>query len=233
MGLQVTPHHIHVTKEKIKKLKDLIASIDSNAFYDWKILQRFAGHFNQTVSFSLFGSHILGPIYLAIKNKADFRFTPRYINDLKYVVNHVYDLRLREKPKNVIPKVAADATLTHGGISTRQGEEIQLAFSEQRPVHVQELLIALVALLCFEPKGLLTDSTFVVHKQLHTLPYAVAAVGHYLLRRAKVTYVHTSMNPADPVSRLLANHSLPRWQSVVHTSLEKPLYIPWSLLRSP
>ncbi|ANN02857.1 polymerase [Tibetan frog hepatitis B virus] len=233
MGLQITPTHIHVTKEKFQKLHDLLTSINTDVFYDWKILQRFAGHFNQIVAFSLFGSHILGPIYLAITNKADFCFTKSYVTDLRYVLNHVYDLRLRASPKHIVPSVAADATLTHGGIATRQGEEIQLTFSEQRPVHVQELLIALVALLCFVPKGLLSDSTFVVHKQLHTLPYALAAVGHYLLSRAKVTYVHTSLNPADPVSRLLANHSAPRWPLLVHTSLVKPLYIPWSLLRSP
>nr|QBF43995.1 polymerase [Tibetan frog hepatitis B virus] len=233
MGLQITPTHIHVTKDKFQKLRNLLASIDPDVFYDWKILQRFAGHFNQTVKFSLFGSHILGPIYLAITNKADFQFTRSYITDLKYALNHVYDLRLHKKPKHVVPSIAVDATLTHGGIVNRQGEEIQLTFSAQRPVHVQELLIALVALLCFVPKGLISDSTFVVYNQLHVLPYALSAVGHYLLSRAKVTYVNTALNPADPVSRLLANQSLPRWHSVVHTSLQRPLYIPWSLLRSP
>lgn len=146
----------------------MLKNIDKS--YDHKILQRFVGCLNSPKHCV----EMLIPAYLAATQKRDFQFSSTDKALLYKMTTGVCRLALSPKQTRPLPRVATDATLTHGAISRVTGRIAVFPFSKIRPVDMQELLMVLLCTLVIKPKVIMPDSMYVLHKHYSSLPWHFA-----------------------------------------------------------
>lgn len=96
-----------------------------------------------------------------------------------------------------IPKLVTDATLKGEVISHTTGKLSSHHFTGPRPIHIQELLMASVAVSLIKPQSLIHDSTFICWKYLRFLPWRFAPWARQTLSQVKVYWTSSKFNPAD------------------------------------
>nr|WFP21467.1 P protein [Duck hepatitis B virus] len=225
LGYQIDQKFMKIEESRWKELRTVIKEIKIGAWYDWKCIQRFVGHLNFVLPFTKGNIEMLKPMYAAITNKVNFSFSSAYRTLLYKLTMGVCKLTIRPKSSVPLPRVATDATPTHGAISHITGGSAVFAFSKVRDIHIQELLMVCLAKLMIKPRCILSDSTFVCHKRYQTLPWHFAMLAKQLLSPIQLYFVPSKYNPADGPSR----HKPPDWTALTYTPLSKAIYIPHRL----
>nr|P30028.1 RecName: Full=Protein P; Includes: RecName: Full=DNA-directed DNA polymerase; Includes: RecName: Full=RNA-directed DNA polymerase; Includes: RecName: Full=Ribonuclease H [Duck hepatitis B virus strain China]AAA45745.1 polymerase [Duck hepatitis B virus] len=225
LGYQIDQKFMKIEEDRWKELRTVIKKIKVGAWYDWKCIQRFVGHLNFVLPFTKGNLEMLKPMYAAITNKVNFSFSSAYRTLLYKLTMGVCKLAIKPKSSVPLPRVATDATPTHGAISHITGGSAVFAFSKVRDIHIQELLMVCLAKLMIKPRCILTDSTFVCHKRYQTLPWHFAMLAKQLLSPMQLYFVPSKYNPADGPSR----HKPPDWTALTYTPLSKAIYIPHRL----
>nr|WFP21461.1 P protein [Duck hepatitis B virus] len=221
LGYQIDQKFMKIEESRWKELRTVIKKIKIGAWYDWKCIQRFVGHLNFVLPFTKGNIEMLKPMYAAITNKVNFSFSSAYRTLLYKLTMGVCKLAIRPKSSVPLPRVATDATPTHGAISHITGGSAVFAFSKVRDIHIQELLMVCLAKLMIKPRCILSDSTFVCHKRYQTLPWHFAMLAKQLLSPIQLYFVPSKYNPADGPSR----HRPPDWTALTYTPLSKAIYI--------
>nr|AXK47347.1 P [Duck hepatitis B virus] [Duck hepatitis B virus] len=225
LGYQIDEKYMKIEESRWKELRTVIKKIKVGTWYDWKCIQRFVGHLNFVLPFTKGNIEMLKPMYAAITNKVNFSFSSAYRTLLYKLTMGVCKLAIRPKSSVPLPRVATDATPTHGAISHITGGSAVFAFSKVRDIHIQELLMVCLARLMIKPRCILSDSTFVCHKRYQTLPWHFAMLAKQLLSPIQLYFVPSKYNPADGPSR----HRPPDWTALTYTPLSKAIYIPHRL----
>lgn len=225
LGYEINEHYIQIEDQRWTELRTVIKKITVGKWYDWKCIQRLIGHIQFVLPFTKGNSEMLKPMYLAVKEQVNFSFSSRYRNLLYKLTMGVCRLTLNPKVSLPLPRVATDATLTHGAISHITGGSAVFTFSKVRDIHVQELLMSCLAMLMIKPRCLLSDSTFVCHKRYMTLPWNFAVLSKQILAKVPIYYVPSKYNPADGPTR----KKPPDWTALTYTPLSKTPYIPHRL----
>nr|AFY97767.1 polymerase [Parrot hepatitis B virus] len=225
LGYEINEQYIQIEDSRWTELRTVIKKISVGKWYDWKCIQRLIGHIQFVLPFTKGNSEMLKPMYLAVKEQVNFSFSSRYRNLLYKLTMGVCRLTLNPKVSLPLPRVATDATLTHGAISHITGGSAVFTFSKVRDIHVQELLMSCLAMLMIKPRCLLSDSTFVCHKRYMTLPWNFAVLSKQLLGKVPIYYVPSKYNPADGPTR----KKPPDWTALTYTPLSKTPYIPHRL----
>nr|WDY73552.1 polymerase [Duck hepatitis B virus] len=225
LGYQIDQKFMKIEESRWKELRTVIKKIKIGTWYDWKCIQRFVGHLNFVLPFTKGNIEMLKPMYAAITNKVNFSFSSAYRTLLYKLTMGVCKLAIRPKSSVPLPRVATDATSTHGAISHITGGSAVFAFSKVRDIHIQELLMVCLAKIMIKPRCILSDSTFVCHKRYQTLPWHFAVLAKQLLSPIQLYFVPSKYNPADGPSR----HRPPDWTALTYTPLSKAIYIPHRL----
>nr|WDY73549.1 polymerase [Duck hepatitis B virus] len=225
LGYQIDQKFMKIEESRWKELRTVIKKIKVGTWYDWKCIQRFVGHLNFVLPFTKGNIEMLKPMYAAITNKVNFSFSSAYRTLLYKLTMGVCKLAIRPKSSVPLPRVATDATPTHGAISHITGGSAVFAFSKVRDIHIQELLMVCLAKIMIKPRCILSDSTFVCHKRYQTLPWHFAMLAKQLLSPIQLYFVPSKYNPADGPSR----HRPPDWTALTYTPLSKAIYIPHRL----
>nr|AAR89934.1 polymerase protein [Duck hepatitis B virus] len=225
LGYQIDQRYMKIEESRWKELRTVIKKIKIGEWYDWKCIQRFVGHLNFVLPFTKGNIEMLKPMYAAITNQVNFSFSSAYRTLLYKLTMGVCKLQIKPKSSVPLPRVATDATPTHGAISHITGGSAVFAFSKVRDIHVQELLMTCLAKIMIKPRCLLSDSTFVCHKRYQTLPWHFAMLAKQLLKPIPLYFVPSKYNPADGPSR----HKPPDWTALTYTPLSKAIYIPHRL----
>nr|CAA52700.1 polymerase [Duck hepatitis B virus] len=225
LGYQIDENFMKIEESRWKELRTVIKKIKVGEWYDWKCIQRFVGHLNFALPFTKGNIEMLKPMYAAITNQVNFSFSSSYRTLLYKLTMGVCKLRIKPKSSVPLPRVATDATPTHGAISHITGGSAVFTFSKVRDIHVQELLMSCLAKIMIKPRCLLSDSTFVCHKRYQTLPWHFAMLAKQLLKPIQLYFVPSKYNPADGPSR----HKPPDWTAFPYTPLSKAIYIPHRL----
>nr|AAR89939.1 polymerase protein [Sheldgoose hepatitis B virus] len=225
LGYEIDSTYMKIEESRWKELRTVIKKIKVGEWYDWKCIQRFVGHLNFVLPFTKGSTEMLKPMYAAITNQVNFSFSSAYRTLLYKLTMGVCKLQIKPKVSVPLPRVATDATPTHGAISHITGGSAVFAFSKVRDIHVQELLMSCLAKLMIKPRCLLSDSTFVCHKKFHSLPWHFAMLAKQLLNPIQLYFVPSKYNPADGPSR----HKPPDWTALTYTPLSKAIYIPHRL----
>nr|WDY73504.1 polymerase [Duck hepatitis B virus] len=225
LGYQIDEKFMKIEESRWQELRTVIKKIKVGAWDDWKCIQRFVGHLNFVLPFTKGNIEMLKPMYAAITNKVNFSFSSAYRTLLYKLTMGVCKLAIRPKSSVPLPRVATDATPTHGAISHITGGSAVFAFSKVRDIHIQELLMVCLARLMIKPRCILSDSTFVCHRRYQTLPWHFAMLAKQLLSPIQLYFVPSKYNPADGPSR----HRPPDWTALTYTPLSKAIYIPHRL----
>ncbi|AAA45748.1 polymerase [Ross's goose hepatitis B virus] len=225
LGYLIDDKFMKIEDQRWNELRQVIKKIQIGKWYDWKCIQRFIGHLNFILPFTKGNVEMLKPMYHAVTHKVNFSFSSSYRTLLYKLTMGVCKLRLNPKVSLPLPRVATDATLTHGAISHITGGCAVFTFSKVRDIHIQELLMACLAKLMIKPRCLLTDSTFVIHKRYQTLPWHFAVLAKQLMQNIQLYFVPSKYNPADGPTR----HKPPDWTALTYTPLSKAIYIPHRL----
>nr|CAD29590.1 polymerase [Crane hepatitis B virus] len=225
LGYVIDEQFMKIEESRWIELRQVIKKIQIGQWYDWKCIQRFVGHLNFVLPFTKGNIEMFKPMYAAITNQVNFSFSSAYRTLLYKLTMGVCKLRLKPKASVPLPRVATDATPTHGAISHITGGSAVFTFSKVRDIHVQELLMTCLAKLMIKPRCLLSDSTFVCHKRYQTLPWHFAMFAKQLLKNIQLYFVPSKYNPADGPSR----HKPPDWTALTYTPLSKAIYIPHRL----
>ncbi|ASG92656.1 DNA polymerase [Tinamou hepatitis B virus] len=225
LGYRIDDNFLRIEDDRWSDLRGIIKKIKVGHWYDWKCIQRFVGHLNFILPFTKGNIEMLKPMYAAITNQVNFAFSSSYRNLLYKLTMGVCKLRIKPVESLPIPRVATDATPTHGAISHITGGSAVFTFSKVRDIHIQELLMVCLARLMIKPRSILSDSTFVCHKRYQTLPWQFAVLAKQLLTKCQLYFVPSKYNPADGPSR----HKPPDWTALTYTPLSKPIYIPHRL----
>ncbi|AAD21980.1 DNA-directed DNA polymerase [Snow goose hepatitis B virus] len=225
LGYQIDHHYMRIEESRWKELRTVIKKIKPGEWYDWKCIQRFVGHLNFVLPFTKGNIEMLKPMYAAITNKVNFSFSSAYRTLLYKLTMGVCKLQINPKSSVPLPRVATDATPTHGAISHITGGSAVFAFSKVRDIHIQELLMVCLAGIMIKPRCILSDSTFVCHKRYQTLPWHFAMYAKQLLSPIQLYFVPSKYNPADGPSR----HKPSDWTALTYTPLSKAIYIPHRL----
>ncbi|AAR89944.1 polymerase protein [Sheldgoose hepatitis B virus] len=225
LGYQIDSKFMRIEDMRWTEIRNVIKKIKVGEWYDWKCIQRFVGHLNFVLPFTKGNTEMLKPMYTAISNQVNFSFSSAYRTLLYKLTMGVCKLSIKPKVSVPLPRVATDATPTHGAISHITGGSAVFTFSKVRDIHVQELLMACLAKLMIKPRCLLSDSTFVCHKRYHSLPWSFAMLAKQLLNPIQLYFVPSKYNPADGPSR----HKPPDWTALTYTPLSKRIYIPHRL----
>lgn len=69
-----------------------------------------------------------------------------------------------------VPKLVADDMLEVGAMSHVIGRLSSFHFAGPRPIHIQELVMALAAVSLIRPPSLTCDSAFVCRQKISSLP---------------------------------------------------------------
>lgn len=166
-----------IPDEKWIESKQVIKQIGCNKCYDFKILQRLIGHVNFVVPFTTYSNHVLQPLYAAIINKKDFQFSVPYKALLYKMCCQGVKWKLQPKDSVPIPRLVTDATLKVGAISHIIGGLSSFHFAGPRQIHIQELLMASVAVSLIKPWPLICDSTSVCRQKFSSLQWRFALLG--------------------------------------------------------
>nr|AAR89924.1 polymerase protein [Ross's goose hepatitis B virus] len=225
LGYLIDDKYMKIEDQRWNELRQVIKKIQVGKWYDWKCIQRFIGHLNFILPFTKGNVEMLKPMYHAVTHRVNFSFSSSYRTLLYKLTMGVCKLRLNPKVSLPLPRVATDATLTHGAISHITGGCAVFTFSKVRDIHIQELLMACLAKLMIKPRCLLTDSTFVIHKRYQTLPWHFAVLAKQLMQNIQLYFVPSKYNPADGPTR----HKPPDWTALTYTPLSKAIYIPHRL----
>ncbi|AAA45738.1 polymerase [Heron hepatitis B virus] len=225
LGYEISKQHMKIEESRWNELRTVIKKIKVGQWYDWKCIQRFIGHLNFVLPFTKGNIEMLKPMYDACTHRVNFAFSSRYKILLYKLTMGVCKLTLDPKVSLPLPRVATDATLTHGAISHITGGSAVFTFSKVRDIHIQELLMVCLAKLMIKPRCILTDSTYVCHRKFSKLPWHFAMYAKQLLTRLTLYYVPSKYNPADGPTR----HKPPDWTAVTYTPLSKHIYIPHRL----
>lgn len=105
--------------------------------------------------------------------------------------------KLGPKSSVSVPKLVADTTLKVEVVSHITGKLSSCHFAGPRPIHVQEFLMASVAVSLIKPQSLICGSTFVCQKYLRFLPWRFALWARQTLSQVKVYWTPAKFNPAD------------------------------------
>nr|CAC80817.1 polymerase [Stork hepatitis B virus] len=225
LGYEISNQHLKIEESRWNELRQVIKKIKVGQWYDWKCIQRLIGHLNFVLPFTKGNVEMLKPMYDACTHRVNFAFSSRYKILLYKLTMGVCKLTLKPKPSLPLPRVATDATLTHGAISHITGGSAVFTFSKVRDIHVQELLMVCLARLMIKPRCILTDSTYVCHRKFNKLPWHFAMYAKQLLTRLTLYYVPSKYNPADGPTR----HKPPDWTAITYTPLSKHIYVPHRL----
>nr|AFY97702.1 polymerase [Parrot hepatitis B virus] len=225
LGYEIEDSFMKIEESRWMDLRQLIKKIVVGKWYDWKCIQRFIGHLQFVLPFTKGNSEMLKPLYAAVTNQVNFAFSSRFKILLYKLTMGVSKLKLNPGVTLPLPRVATDATLTHGAISHITGGSAVFTFSKVRDIHIQELLMSCLAMLMIKPRCLLSDSTFVCHKRYMTLPWHFAMFAKQLLTKVPVYFVPSKYNPADGPTR----GKPPDWTALTYTPLSKTPYIPHRL----
>nr|WDY73531.1 polymerase [Duck hepatitis B virus] len=225
LGYQIDEKFMKIEESRWQELRTGIKKIKVGAWDDWKCIQRFVGHLNFALPFTKGNIEMFNPMYAAITNQVNFSFSSAYRTLLYKLSMGVCKLAIRPKFSVPLPRVATDATPTHGAISHITGGSAVFAFSKVRDIHIQELLMVCLARIMIKPRCILSDSTFVCHKRYQPLPWHFAVLAKQLLSPIQLYFVPSKSNPADGPSR----HRPPDWTVLTYTPLSKAIYIPHRL----
>lgn len=151
--------------------------------------------------FTTYSKHVWQPLYAAIINKKFFSVFCLYKALLHKMCCQGVKWKLQPKDSVSVPKLVTDATLKVEVISHITGKLSSSHFVGPRPIHIQELLMASVAVSLIKPPSLIRDSTFVCQKHRRFLPWRFALWARQTLSQVKVYWTPSKFNPADGSAR--------------------------------
>lgn len=148
---------------------------------------------NFGIPFTIYSEHVQQPLYAAIIKKLHSNF----VRIKLYCIKLSRSWKLLPKNSASVPMLVTDATLKVEILSHITGKLSSHHFAGPRAMHIQELLMASVAVSLIKPQSLIRDSTFVCWKYLRFLPWRFALWARQTLSQVKVYCTPSKFNPAD------------------------------------
>lgn len=143
---------------------------------------------NFGIPFTTYSKSMWQPLYASVINKK---------SSLHKMCSQGVKWKLEPKTSVSVTKLVTDAALKVEVISHFTGKLSSHHFAQPRPVDIQELLMASVAVSLMKAQSLIHDSTFISWKYLRFFPKRFALWARQTLSQVKAYWTPSKFNPAD------------------------------------